>query len=224
MLVRSTFGLRGCPPNRRSAPHLRRITRPLCASHNSARFNGHSPFPHFHIPILPHYIRFGLWLWFWVVVWVMVWLWLSAFRVVVEGSAAKVSSPRSARWFSLRAKERERKKPLARRARARLVHSLSPTAVGGGPTGFPLASPNARPPLPPHHSSDRLRWRPSVGGYPRGVPRDSSQTMAVSSLSRAGRAALVRPRSCATPNSRPIQRGGGGPVGCLRVVLGKYLR
>ena len=109
LLVRSTFGLRGCPPNRRSAPHLRRITRPLCASHNSARFNGHSPFPHFHIPILPHYIRFGLWLWFWVVVWVMVWLWLSAFRVVVEGSAAKVSSPRSARWFSLRAKERERK-------------------------------------------------------------------------------------------------------------------
>ena len=109
MLVRSTFGLRGCPPNRRSAPHLRRIARPLCASHNSARFNGHSPFPHFHIPILPHYIRFGLWLWFWVVVWVMVWLWLSAFRVVVEGSAAKVSSPRSARWFSLRAKERERK-------------------------------------------------------------------------------------------------------------------
>ena len=108
-----------------------------------------------------------------------------------------------------RRNERE-KKPLARRARARLVHSLSPTAVGGGPTGFPLASPNARPPLrSPHHSSDRLRRRPSVGGYPRGVPRDSSQTMAVSSLSRAGRAALVRPRSCATPNSRPIQRGGG---------------
>ena len=54
--------------------------------------------------------------------------------------------------FPSREGTREKKQPLARRARARLVHSLSPTAVGGGPTGFPLASPNARPPLPPHHS------------------------------------------------------------------------
>ena len=52
LLVRSTFGLRGCPPNRRSAPHLRRITRP------TLRFAQFSPiqraFPHFHILIFPY--------------------------------------------------------------------------------------------------------------------------------------------------------------------------
>ena len=114
-----------------------------------------SPFPHFHIPILPHYIRFGLWLWLWFGLWfgfgfLSCELWLS--------EARRKSRPlgRRAGFPFARRNERE-KKPLARRARAREVHSLSLTAVGGGPTGFPLASPNARPPLPPDPPRHRAR-------------------------------------------------------------------
>ena len=139
---------------------------PLYASHNSARFNGHSPFPPFsysHTPTLHSVwvmvmvvVRFGLWFGFG---YLRFELWLR--------EARRKSRPlgRRAGFPFARRNERE-KKPLASRARAREVHSLSQTAVGGGPTGFPLASPNARPPLPPPRAAFR-ETRPKLWLYNR---------------------------------------------------------
>ena len=134
-------------------------------------------------------------------------LWLS--------EARRKSRPlgRRAGFPFARRNERE-KKPLARRARAREVHSLSLTAVGGGPTGFPLASPNARPPLPPPRAAF-CETRPNFGCIvvkPRGAgalvrPRSSLRLIRGQSSAAGARWVQLRPIQREAGTFHPARAG-----------------